>query len=162
MPVDPQRWNLYAYVRNNPVKFIDPKGEAIKSSKDNIEAVKKLQLMQKKLATAGKYLYCNYYKGMYFVGIYKNGPDGKGPDFANINKATENLARVIQNATVLKIEFAQEGQQVMRGKNVLHTMGSIDLKTGKGPGFTTPEGDGTITSYLSWRLIWTRESCPEK
>jgi RHS repeat-associated protein len=25
--VDPQRWNRYAYVRNNPLKYIDPKGE---------------------------------------------------------------------------------------------------------------------------------------
>ncbi len=25
--VDPQRWNLYAYVRNNPLKYIDPNGE---------------------------------------------------------------------------------------------------------------------------------------
>lgn len=25
--VDPQRWNRYAYVRNNPLKYIDPNGE---------------------------------------------------------------------------------------------------------------------------------------
>jgi RHS repeat-associated protein len=29
MPTDPQRFNLYSYVRNNPLRFIDPKGEAI-------------------------------------------------------------------------------------------------------------------------------------
>jgi len=24
---DPQSWNKYAYVRNNPLKYIDPEGE---------------------------------------------------------------------------------------------------------------------------------------
>ncbi|MGH8245540.1 MAG: hypothetical protein ACREUU_03810, partial [Gammaproteobacteria bacterium] len=24
---DPQRWNRYAYVRNNPLRYVDPSGE---------------------------------------------------------------------------------------------------------------------------------------
>ncbi|HSU30873.1 MAG TPA: RHS repeat-associated core domain-containing protein [Bryobacteraceae bacterium] len=27
MLADPQRWNLYAYVRNNPLALVDPKGK---------------------------------------------------------------------------------------------------------------------------------------
>lgn len=29
--VDPQRWNRYAYVRNNPTRYVDPDGRAIET-----------------------------------------------------------------------------------------------------------------------------------
>jgi RHS repeat-associated protein len=29
MAIDPQRFNLYAYARNNPLKFVDPDGERV-------------------------------------------------------------------------------------------------------------------------------------
>lgn len=28
-PADPQSWNLYAYVRNNPLRYVDPSGEKV-------------------------------------------------------------------------------------------------------------------------------------
>jgi RHS repeat-associated protein len=36
-PYDPQSWNLYSYVRNNPLKFIDETGEAIKYASQKLE-----------------------------------------------------------------------------------------------------------------------------
>lgn len=32
--VDPQRWNRYAYVRNNPLKYVDPDGRVIETAWD--------------------------------------------------------------------------------------------------------------------------------
>ncbi|MBL8294291.1 MAG: RHS repeat-associated core domain-containing protein [Bryobacterales bacterium] len=33
-PLDPQRWNLYSYTRNNPLKYVDRNGEAIETAWD--------------------------------------------------------------------------------------------------------------------------------
>lgn len=36
---DPQRWNLYSYVRNNPLKYVDEFGEELKFASPELEAV---------------------------------------------------------------------------------------------------------------------------
>lgn len=40
---DPQQFNLYSYVRNNPLRFIDPTGETLTISGDLEEVKKKLR-----------------------------------------------------------------------------------------------------------------------
>ena len=48
--MDPQRFNLYAYARNNPFKFIDPNGEDVQFANDTEEGRKKaLALITKNL-----------------------------------------------------------------------------------------------------------------
>ncbi|MBL8192898.1 MAG: RHS repeat-associated core domain-containing protein, partial [Blastocatellia bacterium] len=42
--IEPQNWNLYTYVNNNPLIYIDPSGETIENSSDSSVALSKGQL----------------------------------------------------------------------------------------------------------------------
>jgi RHS repeat-associated protein len=114
MTIDPQRFNLYAYTRNNPLRFIDPEGEAIELEGD--EEQRRQQLEAARLAVgkqAGTYLYENKGKdGKYYVGVYTNGPDGKGKDFKDLNEVAGEFAAIIQDQKVATIETVAVGTVV--------------------------------------------------
>ena len=61
MLTDPQRFSLYSYVRNNPLRFLDPNGEAIELTGTDEERARKLAAIQSKLGKPGEYLYDNLY-----------------------------------------------------------------------------------------------------
>lgn len=107
---DPQSWNLYGYVRNNPLRFIDPTGEAIELIGTEEQRRKQLQALQNAAGSkAGKYLYDNVDKktGRHFVGIYTNGPDGKGKDFSQINKVSSALSSIIKNEQIAQVHIVR-------------------------------------------------------
>jgi len=109
--IDPQQWNMYSYTRNNPLRFIDPTGKAIELAGNDEERKKQLQALQKAAGKGGSYLYDNVDKktGKHYVGIYKNGPDGKGPSFNSINAVTNKLGGIIQDSRVATIQFVDPG-----------------------------------------------------
>jgi RHS repeat-associated protein len=57
MLTDPQRFNLYGYVRNNPLKFVDPKGEEIELVGNEEERRKILEALRSAVGNqAGRHL----------------------------------------------------------------------------------------------------------
>jgi RHS repeat-associated protein len=78
--IDPQRLNLYSYVRNNPVVFVDPDGmDLIIDAKTEEEARKKFALFQKGLTVADRK------HTSFSVGDGKNGYE-KGKFYALVEK----------------------------------------------------------------------------
>ena len=86
---DPQSWNLYSYVRNNPLSFVDPTGNAVEllcsggdASECAAERQKELAFLQKSLGNdkAASNLYITEVndvdKTRYFVGIKGDVGDG--------------------------------------------------------------------------------------
>ncbi len=109
-PENPQSWNLYSYVRNRPLLYVDPTGEAVELVGDEEERTRLLNgLIRAVGPRAGAYLYQNRVETKnrdgsvstrYFVGVLAGGQSGKGPDFGSINEASMNLAAVIADKQI--------------------------------------------------------------
>lgn len=140
MLFDPQRFNLYGYVRNSPLTLIDPTGEAIELTGDENERAKELELLRKTVGNdAGAYLYENKGEdGKYYVGIYTNGPDGKGKDFGKINDMAGNLVGIIRDTLVAEINLVPAGSP--------EEIGTIGAN--KSPGATGVDAHGRAKIFL--------------
>jgi RHS repeat-associated protein len=122
MLTDPQRFNLYAYTRNNPLRFIDPFGESIELLGDEEKRKKELQALQNTVGSqAGSYLYENAVTTKdangnettrYYVGVYTNGPDGNGPSFDKINSVAGEIAPIIADTKNIQLNVVSAGTKV--------------------------------------------------
>lgn len=140
--LDPQQWNMYSYVRNNPLRFLDPTGKAIELTGDEAARKKQLEALQNGAGKAGSYLYDNVAKdGKHYVGIYTNGPDGKGPAFNSINAVANKLGGIINDKAVATIQFVSPGTKIMNT-----SIGSADNRMSPAGTFAIP---GTAHIYVT-------------
>jgi len=110
-PADPQSWNLYSYVRNNPLRYIDPTGNAIELLGDEEQRKKELALLQASVGNkhAASRLYINELKDgdktRYFVGI-----SGNFGDFMKLSDTSHDVANLVRHKNV--VEFGLTSQDL--------------------------------------------------
>jgi RHS repeat-associated protein len=113
MLTDPQRFNLYSYVRNNPLRFVDPTGDAIELVGDEEERKRQIEALKATVgAQAGAYLYENKIGDKYYVGIYSGGPSGQGPAFESINPVAKAFGGIINDQQVARLQILGSQQQL--------------------------------------------------
>ncbi len=150
MLTDPQRLNLYSYVRNRPLTLIDPKGEAIELTGDEEERKKQLQALKDAVGKqAGAYLYENKVETTdangnkttsYYVGVYTNGPNGKGSAFGNINSVSNAIGNIISDSRVAALDLGPAGTTVRDQYGNSAVIGAIP----NSPGATYVGQDGRM------------------
>ncbi len=122
--IEPQQWNRYAYAVNNPQKYVDPTGEAIRLSDDPKERAKQMADLQAMVGPqAAAYLYVNPVpvngSTQYYVGIYDNGPNGNGPAFEQINNVAGELGPIIRDANIVELRIVSSGTTIQDDYNVV-------------------------------------------
>jgi len=140
--LDPQQWNAYAYVRGNPLRFVDPTGKYVELSGGEKERARQLAALKTAVGkSAGSYLYDNVDKesGKHYVGILSGGPDGKGPAFSSLGAVANKVSGIVAD-TQRGVTISFEAPGVTLGSD---TPFPIEIGSGKGdtsPGWTSPDG----------------------
>jgi RHS repeat-associated protein len=140
---DPQRFNLYAYTRDNPLRYVDPTGKAIELSSDQKTRDEQLKALCEAIGTDScHYLYSNREKdrhgnltGRYFVGVLTGGPSGKRPAFENLNAVTKKLWQVINDPQIVKANLVNPFTSLpkfLTGGLSLQDLGYVGCRRGRG------------------------------
>lgn len=128
---DPQAWNLYAYVRNQPTIMVDPDGKTFNLSDNEKKRNEQLALIKKSLqnAEAAKHVVAVKDKnGNWVVGI--QGISGK--DFNKLGTAAHGLNHLVNSVNDYKLEIGKS-TETAQGGGAATDKGTIYLDPGAFP-----------------------------
>jgi RHS repeat-associated protein len=116
-PEDPQSWNMYTYVRNNPMTFMDPTGRAIRLRGSDEERQRLLGGLREAIgqsASDDTYLYEDKVTDKegnttYYVGVRTKGKSRRGPYLSEMNSAAADLVGIVEDSRVVALGFQAAG-----------------------------------------------------
>jgi len=148
MLTDPQRFNLYVYVRNNPLRFIDPTGDAIQLIGTEEERKRLLQALKDGAGKAGDRLYENKVVEKdgtvrYFVGI-----NGKPEDFAQMNNVAGELAPIIADTKIAALQYVEDNSNITTSSGETMRLSSTG-KSGSNLAFADNVHENLVNIYIA-------------
>jgi RHS repeat-associated protein len=149
---EPQSWNLYSYVRNKPLKFVDPTGQAIQlmgaTEEERKEELAAIQASLVNSKVSGN-LYVNAEKnkygsdtGRYFVGI-----QGDTSAFAAAGGLEAGLAEVIAAKRIVQFGFGESVTEKQTFMESLLRSATSDVGARFG-GAVTLRSDATLSGHI--------------
>jgi RHS repeat-associated protein len=151
---DPQRFNLYEYTINNPLKYVDPDGKDINLENDTrngrFKALLSITANMKPSEAKNVGVRWNKDTGKYEVYI-------KDPSKINLNKASQGyqdlVDRVGNHALKLNYTFLEKGQSTtveLNGVPTKVTQSALSGANGSDAGgFVSPQSDGSIAVVVA-------------
>jgi RHS repeat-associated protein len=152
--VDPQRWNKYAYGRNNPLRYVDPTGAVLELlGNDKGAALDRVKGMAG--ADAGNLLYTRESEGRTFVGYRGSASDFRaagGEIGWYLQTIIDQPDRTIQFA--VSSSFTDKGSQHTTANfGGAATVGSEESLTGHTQIFTDPNAGSMADARLGSTIL---------
>lgn len=133
-PANPQSWNRYAYVRNNPFTYVDPDGEYLETAWDAFNLTLDVYLLKQDL-TKGNYTDAAVDLGGLIIDsaalILPAIPAGAGI-VIKATRSSEKVASTIVKGLPEGARFAQRSYSEIfspEGRKVLSEIADIEIKT---------------------------------